>query len=85
MNFVPLNKHILVKPTEAKDRTASGLYLAAEAVKASPRGVVVAVADEVPVLAVGDTVVYGKWSELLHDGETYRIVAFEDVLGKVGA
>lgn len=84
MTFQPLNKHLLVKPTEAKDRTASGLYLAAEAVKASPRGVVVAVADADVPLSVGDTVVYSKWSELLHDGETYRIVAYEDVLGKVG-
>lgn len=81
--FTPLNKHVVVRPAESNEKSKGGLYIPTEARKSSPQGVVEAVDDEVTRLSKGQTVIYRKWSEILINGETLHIVAYEDVMGIV--
>lgn len=82
--FTPFNKQVLVKPVETEEVRASGLIVAQEAKKRSPEGIVLAVAAGIEEIVPGDRVIYRSWSEILVQTEPLRIVAFEDVLGKVG-
>lgn len=82
--FTPLNKHVLVRPAESNEKSKVGLYLPTDARKASPEGIVEAVDAEVTTLATGQRVVYRKWSEFLVNGETFHIVAYEDIMGILG-
>lgn len=95
MKITPIEDRVLIKPAEAEEKTASGIYLP-EAAKEKPmQGKVVALGPgklnddgsrTVPTVKKGDTVLYGKWSgtEVKMDGKEYVILKESDILGVEG-
>jgi len=77
---------ILVKPSEAEEKTQSGIIIPDSAKEKPQQGTVVLVGadkkDEPMEIKVGDLVVYGKYSgtELNIDGEDYLLMMQSDVL-----
>lgn len=76
----------MVKPHEAEEKTASGIYIPESAQEKPQRGTVVAVGegkkDEPMTVKVGDVVLYGKYSgtEIKIDGTDYLIMREDDIL-----
>ena len=95
MSLQPLDDRIVVRPSEAEEKTASGLVIPDTAKEKPQQGEVVAVgpgrrADNtgelIPLdIAVGDKVVYSKYggTEITIDGEDLLIITSRDVLAKV--
>ena len=90
----PLDDRILVKQSEAEERTAGGIVLPDTAKEKPQRGKVIAVGpgkllDDGRVgkleLKKGDEIYYGKYSgtEVEIDGETYVIIREPDVLALI--
>ncbi len=77
---------ILVKPTEAEEKTASGIFIPDSAREKPQQGTVVKVGadkkDEPMEIKVGDVVLYGKYGgqELTIEGEEYLLISQADVL-----
>ena len=77
---------ILVKPSEAEDKTASGIIIPETAKEKPQNGKVVMVGadkkDEPMEIKVGDQVLYGKFAgqELDIDEEDYLLISQSDVL-----
>ena len=90
VNFKPLADRVLVEPTAAETKTASGIIIPDTAKEKPQEGIVVAAGpgkkDEPTTVKVGDKVLYGKYSgsELKLDGKDYLIVKESDVLGIIG-
>src|ERR1051326_727290 len=96
MNLQPLDDRIVFRPSEAEEKTASGLVIPDTAKEKPQQGEVIAVgpgrrADNtgelIPLdIAVGDKVVYSKYggTEITIDGEDLLILTGRDVLAKVG-
>nr|WP_315852866.1 MULTISPECIES: co-chaperone GroES [Crateriforma] len=94
MNLRPLDDRVVVEPSEAEETTAGGIVLPDSAKEKPQRGTVVAVGPgklldsgargEVSV-AVGDTVIYGKYggSDIEVDGREMKILRENDILAKV--
>ena len=92
MKLKPLADRIVVKPSEAEEKTKSGIYLPDAAKEKPTLGKVVAVGPgklddkgrrmELSVRN-GDTVYYGKYSgaDVEIDGEKFVIVRESDLLG----
>lgn len=91
----PLADRVLVKPDEAEQKTASGLYIASNAQEKPQRGTIVAVGagkvndkgERIPMdVKVGDKVLYSKYggTEVHYEGEDYLIVSSRDVLAILG-
>ena len=88
----PLADRVIVKQTEAEEKTASGIYLPDAAKEKPTKGKVIAAGPgklddkgkpmEVGVRA-GDTVYYGKYSgtDVEVDGEKFVILRESDILG----
>jgi chaperonin GroES len=95
MSLQPLDDRIVVRPSEAEEKTASGLVIPDTAKEKPQQGEVLAVgpgrrADNtgelIPLdIAVGDKVVYSKYggTEITIDGEDLLILAGRDILAKV--
>jgi len=96
MNLKPLDDRLVVEPSEAEERTASGLVIPDTAKEKPQQGKVLAVGpgrwsdDEgkhFPLdIKVGDTVVYSKYggTEVSHSGKDLLILTSRDVLAIVG-
>lgn len=90
VNFKPLADRVLVEPTAAETKTASGIIIPDTAKEKPQEGTVVAVGegkkDEPMTVKVGDKVLYGKYSgtELKLDGKDYLIVKENDLFGIIG-
>ena len=92
MKLRPLQDRVIVKQTEAEEKTKSGIFLPDAAKEKPTKGKVVSVgpgrlddngkAMEIPV-RVGDTVYYGKYSgtEVEVEGTKYVILRETDLLG----
>src|SRR5204862_7551563 len=92
MKLRPRQDRVIVKQTEAEERTASGIFLPDAAKEKPTKGKVVSVGPgklddkgkpmEIPV-RVGDTVYYGKYSgtEVEVDGQKFVILRESDLLG----
>ncbi len=91
-NLRPLDDRVVIKPSEAEEKTASGIYLPESAKEKPMQGTVLAVgpgklADDgsrTPVsVKKGDTVIYGKYAgtEIEIDGEKLIIVRESELLG----
>ncbi len=90
----PLDDRIVVEPVEAEERTAGGIVLPDTAKEKPQRGTVLAVGPgklldngkrgDVSV-AVGDEVIYGKYSgsDIEIEGREVKILRESDVLAKV--
>lgn len=82
----PLSDRILVEPKEAETKTASGLFIPDTAKEKPQQGTVIAVGpgkkDEPMEVAVGDTVIYGKYAgtEVSYEDKKYLIMKQSDVL-----
>src|SRR2546421_12426647 len=97
MNLQPLDDRIVVRPSEAEEKTASGLVIPDTAKEKPQQGTVLAVGpgrrseqsgEIIPLgISVGDTVVYSKYggTEITLDGGDVLILTSRDVLAKVGA
>ena len=85
MRARPINGHVLVKPLEANEQTAGGIYLPDTARERLHEGEVVAVAeDATEEVAVGDRVIYKELSgtEIQLDTEEYILLSSDDLLAK---
>jgi len=84
------DEKVLIKPAEAEEKTAGGIYVPDTAKKKSTEGDVVAigrgkVTDGVTAesfFKVGDTVIYSKYggTELTYEGVDYVIMDWDSVL-----
>ena len=95
MALKPLDDRIVVRPSEAEEKTASGLVIPDTAKEKPQQGEVLAVGpgrrsdqtgDLIPLdVQVGDTVVYSKYggTEITVDGEDLLILSARDVLAIV--
>lgn len=90
MNIKPLADRVLILPMAAEEKTVGGIIIPDTAKEKPLQGRVVAVGngtkDEEMVIAVGDQVLYGKYSgtELEFEGEKYLIMRQSDVLAIIG-
>ncbi len=91
---VPLTDHIVLKPVEQEEVTASGLVIPDSAKEKPQHGEVLSVGPgkmndagvvETVELASGDRVLYQKYTgqEVTVDNEEYLIIKFQDVLAKL--
>jgi chaperonin GroES len=92
MRFRPLHDRVVVKRIDADDKTAGGIIIPDSAKEKPSQGEVIAVGpggrDEagrvIPIdLAVGDRVLFGKWSgtEVKIDGAELLIMKESDIMG----
>jgi chaperonin GroES len=90
MDIKPLHDRILVKPSEAEEKTASGIIIPDTAKEKPMKGEIIAIGkgkqtDEgklIPLeVKVGDKVLYGKYSgtEITIEGDEYLIMRESDV------
>ncbi|MGS0748609.1 co-chaperone GroES [Halpernia sp. GG3] len=90
VNFRPIADRVLIEPTAAETKTASGIIIPDTAKEKPQEGTVLAVGngnvDEPMTVKVGDKVLYGKYagSELKINGTDYLIVKESDILGILG-
>jgi len=95
MNFRPLHDRVLVRRTEAEEKTAGGIIIPDTAKEKPQEGEVVAAGSgaksedgKITPLDVkaGDKVLFGKWSgtEVKVNGEDLIIMKESDILGIVG-
>jgi chaperonin GroES len=86
MTIKPLADRVLVKPASAEEKTISGIIIPDSAKEKPLKGEVLAVGngtkDEEMVVAVGNTVLYGKYAgtELEWEGEKLLIMRQSDIL-----
>ena len=90
----PLEDRIVIKISEAEEKTASGLVIPDTAKEKPQEGTVVAVGPgrfddgvRVPMdIKVGDVVLYSKYggTEVAHKGEDLLILTSRDVLAIIG-
>ncbi|MFM1931020.1 MAG: hypothetical protein RL226_323 [Bacteroidota bacterium] len=89
VNVKPLADRVLVEPAPAEEKTASGIIIPDTAKEKPQRGKVIAVGagkkDEPMTVAVGDTVLYGKYSgtEISVEGKDYLIMRESDIFAIV--
>ncbi len=87
INFKPLADRVLVEPTAAEEKTASGIIIPDTAKEKPQNGKIVAIGtgkkDEPFNVKIGDKVLYGKYSgtEIAIDGKDYLIMKEADIFG----
>ena len=90
----PLDDRVLVKPQEADEKTASGIYLPEGAKEKPQHGKIVAAGPgklnddgsrNKLTVKKGDTVLYGKYAgtEVKIDGDEHVVLREDDILGVV--
>ncbi len=95
MNLKPLYDRVVVKPIEAEEVTAGGIYIPDNAKEKPTKGEVLAVGEgkaldngtvRTPRVKVGDKVIYGQYagSAYKHEGVEYKIVKEDDILAILG-
>ena len=91
VNIKPLMGYVLVEPSEAESKTASGIILPESAQEKPAQGQVIACGDEMVMengksvkcpVKVGDKVVYKKWGgdEIKVEGKELKLVKFDDLM-----
>ena len=94
VSLKPLEDRVVVEPTAAETRTASGIYLPEGAAEKPQTGTVVAAGPgkltdtgerAALSVSVGDTVIYGKYggTEVDVDGVEYKIMRESELLGVI--
>ncbi len=94
INLKPLADRVIVKPSEAEEKTKGGIILPDTAKEKPIEGTIVAVGPGKigddgktvkPEVKVGDKVLYGKYSgtEVTVDGEEYLIMRESDIFAIV--
>lgn len=90
LRIKPLAGYVVVAPSEAQSKTASGIYLPESAQEKPAQGTVVSIGASVLMggmelgcpVREGDVVLYKKWGgdEIKVDGKEYKLVKFEDLI-----
>ena len=91
VSIKPLMGYVLVEPSTAETKTASGIILPESAQEKPAQGTVIAVGEEWVVdggkvvkspVKVGDKVIYKKWGgdEIKVAGVEYKLVKFDDLM-----
>ena len=91
VSIKPLMGYVLVQPSEADTKTASGIILPESAQEKPAQGEVLAVGEDMVFdngkvlkasVKVGDKVVYKKWGgdEIKVDGKELKLVKFDDLM-----
>ncbi len=86
LSIKPLSDRVIVKPAEAEEKTKGGIIIPDTAKEKPQKGTVVAAGpgkkDEPVTVAVGDTVLYGKYAgtDINFEGEDYLIMRESDIL-----
>jgi chaperonin GroES len=86
LSIRPLADRVIVEPSAAETKTASGIIIPDTAKEKPQKGTVVAIGngkkDEPLTVKVGDTVLYGKYSgtELKLEGTDYLMMRESDIL-----
>jgi len=82
----PVNGYVLIRIEEnQEEKTSSGLILPDTAGEKKDRGIVEAVATDVPkTIAVGDNVIFKEMSgtEIKYEGKKYLLIEYSDILAK---
>ena len=81
--LTPMAEYVVVQAEEAAKKTASGLYLPDSATEKPKTALVVAVGEGVPVVKVGDKVIYKNEYEATTvkiDGQEFVIVYFKNII-----
>jgi chaperonin GroES len=90
MKIEPMGARVLVRPLEKETMTKSGLVLPETAKEKPQQGVIEALgtAEEMTTaLAVGDTVLYAKYTgtEIEIEGTKYLVLEENDVLARIAS
>ena len=91
VSIKPLMGYVLVQPSEADTKTASGIILPESAQEKPAQGTVIAVGEDMVFengkvlkasVKIGDKVVYKKWGgdEIKVDGKELKLVKFDDLM-----
>lgn len=91
MKVKPLSGYVLVQPSEAETRTATGIILPESAQEKPAIGKVLATGDDLVLengkvlkcpVKVGDMVLYKKWGgdEIKIEGKELKLVKFDDLM-----
>jgi chaperonin GroES len=85
MKLVPLADRIVARPTEAENKTASGIIIPDTAKEKPQMAEVLAVGKEVKEVKEGDKILHSKFgpSEVKVDGEELLLIKEEDVFAVV--
>lgn len=89
LNIQPLGDRVVVRASEAEEKTASGIIIPDTAKEKPQEGTIVAVGngkpDEPMTVKEGDTVLYGKYAgtEISIDGADYLIMRESDIFAIV--
>ena len=94
MKLRPLDDRVVIKPLEAQDKTAGGIFLPDTAKEKPQEGEVLAVGpgafndkgERMPMdVAVGDKIIFSKYggTEIKIDGEEYLVMSQRDILAKI--
>lgn len=89
LNIKPLADRVVIEPSPAETKTASGIIIPDSAKEKPQEGTIVAVGpgkkDEPLTVSVGDKVLYGKYSgtELKLEGKDYLIMRESDIFAIV--
>lgn len=85
VNIKPLADYVVVQQEEPETKTASGLYLPAQAQEKPKVAKVLAVGKDVKEVKVGDRVIYGGYSntEVKQDGKDYLLIKEENIFATV--
>lgn len=94
MAIRPLNDRILIKPIEKEDEKIGGIIIPDTAKERPQEGEVIAAGPgkmlengirQVPCVAVGEKILYGKYAgtEIKHDAQEYLIMRADDILAKI--
>ncbi len=83
VKFKPLKERVFVSYSGELEKTSGGLYIPDNAKEKPQKGKVEAVGSEVKNVAVGDVILFDKYSgsKINLDGEDYLILKEEDILG----
>lgn len=82
----PINDRVVIKPSQAEEKTKGGIIIPDTAKEKPLRGEVIAVGPgkdgNLMNVAVGDIVLYGKYAgqELQYEGDNYLIMREDDIL-----
>lgn len=85
INIKPLADRVLVEPSQAEEKTSSGIIIPDTAKEKPQQGSVIAVGtgkkDEPLTVKVGDTILYGKYAgtEITVEGKEYLIMRESDI------
>ena len=89
LNIRPLADRVIIEPAAAETKTASGIIIPDTAQEKPQRGKVIAVGpgkkDEPMTVAVGDVVLYGKYSgtEFKYEAGDYLMMREADIMAIV--